>query len=76
NGAAHPEFFTPDQLLSELIAPSGSRLIEDIDFTLSAETLQHPVDGELDDMLTATPHIICIDHGVVWTSVLFFLQKP
>lgn len=77
NGAPHPEFFLPEEINHELIEPSGLKLVEDIDFSLSEETLASRV-VNLDHFgwQSITPHYI-LRHGKwLWTSVLFFLEKP
>jgi SAM-dependent methyltransferase len=75
NGFAHAEFFSPDDIYHKLIEPSGLRLIEDVDFSISAETLSCLVNLDRDDQLTVKPHIICYQGGMLWTSILFFLEK-
>ncbi len=75
NGVAHAEFFLPDELYTYLVEPSGLRLVEPIDLTITPSLLQAPQDvragGE-----DRFPHIVCQVDDVVFTSVLLFLQKP
>jgi SAM-dependent methyltransferase len=74
NNVSHPEFFLPDELYEFLVHPSGLKLVEDIDFTISQSLLEKPVDLSK-DCLNVFPHILCQVGKVVFTSVLMFLQK-
>jgi SAM-dependent methyltransferase len=76
NGLSHPEYFLPDEISRELIEPSGLQLVEEIDFSLSKETLGFPiVDTRQPGWRSVTPHFIIRDDRWLFTSVLFFLQK-
>jgi len=75
NGQQRTEYFLPNEILSQLVDGSDLRLIEDIDFTVSARTLRQPVDWQQDDIFTKTPHIICCNENLIWTSMLMFLEK-
>lgn len=75
NGIAHNEFFLPEEL-EYLVQASGLQLIEDIDYTISSQTLKHPVDFEHPSCYTAIPHILCKSQGVYWTSVCMVMEKP
>jgi SAM-dependent methyltransferase len=76
NGLQHKEYFLPHEIISELVEASGLRLVEEIDFTVSERTLRQPVDWQQDDIFTKTPHIICCNENLIWTSMLMFLEKP
>ena len=77
NGLSHAEYFLPDQTYSELVEPSGLRLAEEIDFSLSEETLSIPfVDTSRAGWQSVTPHLIIRDAEWFFTSVLLVLEKP
>jgi len=76
NGISHREFFLPEELDRYLVQASGLRLIEDIDYTLSSQTLQHPVDFGHPSCYSAIPHILCKSGHVYWTSVCLAMEKP
>jgi SAM-dependent methyltransferase len=76
NGTTHNEYFTPAELGTYLIDASGLRLLEDVDYRLSAETLKHPIDRDHPQALTVRPHVALSQGGVVWTSVCLVLVKP
>jgi SAM-dependent methyltransferase len=77
NGQPHPEYFLPDQLYQELIEPSGLSLVEDIDFSISDETLATPiVEAGRAGWSLVTPHFIIRQDRWLFTSVIFFLGKP
>lgn len=75
NDVPHPEFFLPKELYDFLVHPSGLKLIEAIDFTISPSLLSKPVDLSK-DCTNVFPHIVCQDGAVVFTSVIMFMQKP
>lgn len=75
NGATHPEYFLPHEIDRCLVRPSGLRLVEPIDFSISPELLAKPVDLTT-DFSRIFPHIVLKAGPVVFTSVLMFLQKP
>lgn len=75
NGLHHAEFFLPHELEQYLITPTGLNLIEEIDYTLSNETLATVVDFEKADHSHVLPHILCKYGNVYWTSVCFVLEK-
>ena len=75
NGVAHAEFFLPAELYADLIQPSGLRLLEDIDFSLSDETLHGLVQLDRPGWTSISPHLICSEGPWRWTSVLLFLEN-
>jgi SAM-dependent methyltransferase len=76
NGLPHSNYFLPHQIKRELIEPSGLKLVEDIDFSLSEETSASKV-VNLDDSAwqSISPHYIVRQGDWVWTSILFFLER-
>jgi SAM-dependent methyltransferase len=76
NGVAHDEFFLPHEVDEYLIAPTGLQLIEEIDYTLSDQTLKTIVDFNAPDFLHILPHILCKYANVYWTSICLVLEKP
>ncbi len=76
NGVSHQEFFLPDQIYRNLIEPSGLRLIEDIDFSLSEETLSALVNAGHVGWEEIIPHVLIRYGDIVWTSIALFLEKP
>jgi SAM-dependent methyltransferase len=77
NGLPHPEYFLPDEIIRELIEPSGLQLVEDIDFSLSPETLIFgATDLDSPGWESISPHYVFKRTKWLWTSVLFFGQKP
>lgn len=77
NGQPDPngELFLPEALQEYVIQASGLHLIEEVDYTLSPETLARPVDFERPGYIYQRPHIICKLGSVYWTSVCIFFQK-
>jgi len=75
NRMSHPEFFLPDEIDRYLVRPSGLRLVEPIDFTISRQLVDKPVDLSR-DFTGIYPHVVLKAGAVVFTSILMFLQKP
>jgi SAM-dependent methyltransferase len=75
NGASHPEFFLPEEIERYLVQGSGLKLIEDIDYRISSESLAHAVDFGAPDYHLVVPHIVCQINGVFWTSICLVLEK-
>jgi SAM-dependent methyltransferase len=75
NGVHHHEYFLPEQLLECCVHGTGLRLIEDIDFEISQETLEHVLDCRHPKYRTASPHVILKFAEVCWTSVSLVLEK-
>jgi len=75
------EVFTPSELESRIVEPSGLRLMQPLDTRLSEETFEnvarlHP-DGRLETPTgSRQPHILLRGHGGPWTSVCLALEKP
>ena len=77
NGKPHDEYFLPNEIDEYLVRPSGLHLFEDIDFTFSRAMQKCPiVDLGAPDWINTNPHIFCHLKGMVWTSLLIFLEKP
>jgi SAM-dependent methyltransferase len=75
-GQAHEEFFLPAEVQEYLVEATGLLPIEDIDYTISAQSLANVVDFDAPDLVTQIPHIILRFDGVYWTSFCLVLQKP
>lgn len=76
NGVPHREFFRPKELQRYLVEGNTLDLLEDIDFSISDQTLAHPVDISHPDAHAIVPHVICWHDGAFWTSVCLTLLKP
>jgi SAM-dependent methyltransferase len=76
NGQTHEEFFLPAEIQQFLIDATGLLPIEDIDYTISAQTLANVVDFDAPDLTTRVPHIVLKKDNVCWTSICLVLQKP
>jgi SAM-dependent methyltransferase len=74
------EVFTPRELETRIVRPSGLRLVQQLDTSLSEETFAnvtrlHP-DGRLEPASGSRhPHILLRGHGAPWTSVSLALEK-
>jgi SAM-dependent methyltransferase len=77
------ETFSKDEIFSMIIEPSGLKLVDEIDFNISDNTLNHVTDHRraMEDIrnkkgsYSSYPHIILRDHNVLWTSIIIFLKK-
>jgi SAM-dependent methyltransferase len=77
NGLPHPEYFLPDEIVRSVIEPSGLQLVEDIDFSLSPERLIFgAIDLDSPGWESFSPRYVFKRAKWLWTSVLFFGQKP
>lgn len=76
NGQTHEEFFLPDEIQEYLINATGLLPIEDIDYTISAQSLTNVVDFDGPNVLSQLPHIVLKLGVVYWTSLCLVLQKP
>jgi SAM-dependent methyltransferase len=74
NDVAHPEFFQRDEPDKFIIRPSGLRLIEKVDFTISPSMIGNPLDLRT-DISNTFPHIVLKRGPAVFTSVMMLLQK-
>ena len=74
NDGSHPEFFSVDELLEFVVAPSGLLLVQLPLFEAPRVALDDPV--EMPDERYCFPHIILREKGVIFTSVILFLVKP
>jgi SAM-dependent methyltransferase len=73
NGVPRGETFTPDQLADTVIRPSGLKLVQPIDWTLSMPDFLAPV--RLDRDPHALPHLFVRKGRTLFTSVTLFLRK-
>jgi hypothetical protein len=72
-----PEAYTFEQLQRHLIDSTPLALVEDqIDLSISASLLTHPIDLEHEADLHVSPHIVLKSHGELFTSLMLFLRKP
>jgi hypothetical protein len=82
------DVFTPKELLSRIVRPSGLRLVQPIDLTLSAPTHDNVVrclGGRLEFPNDRYPHIVLEAQGSAlglrgrsasFTSIALAMQKP
>ena len=75
------EVFSPRELDSRIVKPSGLRLMQPLDTNLSEETFENVArlqpDGRLETPSgSRQPHILLRGHGAPWTSVCLALEKP
>ena len=75
NGESHDEYFRPEDIDQYLVRNTGLRLIEDIDYTISAKTLADIVDCRLPHYAHTVPHIVLKFRNVCWTSVCLVMEK-
>jgi SAM-dependent methyltransferase len=74
------EVFSPRELDTRIVRPSGLRLMQRLDTRISDETFEnvarlHP-DGRLEPSSgSRQPHILLRGHGAPWTSVCLALEK-
>lgn len=70
------EVFTPRELRSRIVRPSGLRLVQEPALELSPETFESITrwggDGPVE---RRTPHILLQAHGAPWTSICLALEK-
>ena len=75
NDATHYEYFTPEELDTFLIKPSGLELIEPIKFDQPSlePYVRNPI--KLPEEKDMVPHLVLEHNGVLFTSVMMFLRK-
>lgn len=78
NGQPNPEYFHPHEIYSDLIFPSGMRLVEPIDFSFDKDLVQNAINIGEDPVIwrNTSPHIAVRIQNVVFTSIMFFVRKP
>jgi len=76
NGVSHHAYFLPEELDEYLIQASGLRLLEDIDYTISSQTLARAVDCRRPSYHTVVPHVVLKLARAYWTSVCLVMEKP
>jgi SAM-dependent methyltransferase len=76
NGHPHEEFFLPQEIQEYLINGTGLEPIEEIDYTISAQTLENALDQAVPGYETQLPHIVLKHHSIYFTSFCLVLQKP
>ena len=74
------EAFTPRELMSRIVRPSGLRLMQELDLTLSAESWENLTRSTPAGLEPATgsyyPHVLLQSDRSVFTSVCLPLRKP
>jgi SAM-dependent methyltransferase len=76
-GRRATEVMTRRELLADVVAASGLRLVQRIDFDVSAASLEHVVELDADQATrTSFPHVVLGTHGSLFTSVAVPLWKP
>ena len=71
------EVFTPGELRRRIVRPSGLRLVQEPDFSLSPETFDSVTPwGAGGPLERRSPHILLQARGAPWTSVCLALEKP
>ena len=73
NDKEHEEFFSLDQLIKYVIAPSGLKLVQTPVFEVPRYALEHP--SVMPKESTLTPHFVLDINGVIYTSVCLMLRK-
>lgn len=76
NGASYPELFHPSGLLPDLIGRTGFVLVDELNYTLTTDTLRNALNYRNPDAATATPHVLLNLDGVLWTSICLVRRKP
>ena len=75
-GAAHHEYFTPEEVRGMFLADPEFCLIGGPPtMTIAEELLRMPVDVRDFEDLKASPHIVLTDGERLWTSFSMFLRK-
>jgi SAM-dependent methyltransferase len=74
------DVFTPRELDSRIVRPSGLRLMQPLETEISPETYENVtrfVDGDLQPETGQwSPHMLLRAHGAPWTSACLALEKP
>ena len=71
------DVFTPRELRSRIVVPSGLRLMQEPDLRLSPETFESVTRwGAAGPIHRRTPHILLQAQGAPWTSICLALEKP
>jgi SAM-dependent methyltransferase len=74
NGIPDDEFFLPEEVEQYLI-PSGTRPIEEIDYTMSDQTFKNAVDSADPDFHRQLPHLVIKRDPIYFTSISLVLEK-
>ena len=72
NDAAHPEFFTLDEIREHIVAASGMKLIQPPEFSMPKHALDDPC--VMPQEAFRCPHIVLDFDGVLDTSIILFLR--
>ncbi len=75
NGIPHDEYFLPEEIDRYLIKSSGLEPVEDIDYSISENTLADYVDTSQPDYITQYPHLVLKIGSIYFTSLSLVLQK-
>lgn len=76
NQATHPEYFTLPELETTLLHCPGLELAGGaLDLRIEQSLIEYPVMMDETRHPAASPHIVLFSGGVLWTSVMMFLQK-
>ena len=75
------DVFTPREIQRDIVRPSGLRLVQPLDETVSPQTWDNLItwvgDGELHPRTgDPYPHILLKGPGAPWTSAMLMLRKP
>lgn len=73
NDARDEEFFTLEELVKYVVAPSGLKLVQMPTLELPQAVLKRPLD--LPQERYFRPHLVLSERGLVYTSVMLFLVK-
>lgn len=76
NDASHDEYFTLTELEATLIRCPGLELTGGaLDLRIERSLVEYPVMMDETRHPAVSPHIVLFSKGVLWTSVMLFLQK-
>ncbi|MGH9343476.1 MAG: methyltransferase domain-containing protein, partial [Terriglobia bacterium] len=76
NQATHPEYFTFPELEKMFLRYKGLNLVGgELDLRIGKSLIEYPVMMENTKHPAVSPHIVLYAAGVLWTSVMMFLQK-
>ena len=76
DGAAHHEYFLPEELNEMFLSDPGFQLVGgDLLWEIARESVELAVDLRVDGDLHASPHLVLDDGERRWTSASLFLQK-
>lgn len=76
NRGTHREYFTYEEFEEMFLTVPGFKLVGgDLDLRIEESLVRYPVDLGRSININRSPHIVLRHNGLIWTSVMIFLQK-